>query len=156
MAVKWLKNRGSIVLSELKTCTEYGEIPYAIGFANGKTILIEVKTSLSDFRSDKKKKFRNIGGMGGWRFYLAEPDIIPHNEIPDGWGLYEFYNNKVWHKAGHKYNNCSCPPMESDLRSEVAMLKSVIFRIGSKGLDGIVGNFSTYETKNTASISIEI
>jgi hypothetical protein len=86
----WLRAKGCcLVLSE--KASPSGETPDVIAWRNnGHSILIECKTSRSDFRRDKDKWFRSRApGLGQQRYFMAPVDIIPKNELPDGWGLLE-------------------------------------------------------------------
>ena len=67
--------------------------------------------------------------LGNWRFYLSTPGVIPCDELPEGWGLYEVTERRILHKAGVKYSNASQPPFHSCLKSEVAMLVSALSRL---------------------------
>jgi hypothetical protein len=90
-AAAWLKNqkRCSIVASELV----FGgwENPDVIGWNGWESWVIEAKISVSDFRADQKKSFRNLAGrgLGIRRYYIVPLDlrdkILPG--LPDGWGL---------------------------------------------------------------------
>jgi hypothetical protein len=90
-----------VVISELVTVSISGEIPDAIGFSPSKgiSILIECKTSRSDFFADQKKPFRqsvlSTLGMGDQRWYLAEKGIIPIESLPSKWGLLEYDNRNI-------------------------------------------------------------
>lgn len=55
-AVKFLKNNGFAVSFDdrFQAATGTGELPDAIGFRNGVSVVIEVKVSRSDFLADKK------------------------------------------------------------------------------------------------------
>ena len=72
-----------------------GESPDAIGFRvsspsyGGGSVVVECKTSRSDFLSDRKKPHRisPSSGMGRFRYYLCPKDMISREELPDGWGL---------------------------------------------------------------------
>ena len=90
-AVKWLYSQGCGFAVGERVCTvSTGEIPDAIGFRSNCSILVECKTSRADFKADRKKKFRFDEpklGMGNFRFYLCEKDVISPLEIPSGWGL---------------------------------------------------------------------
>lgn len=131
-ATKWLKNtfHCRVVLSELVAYTRMGEVPDAIGWVNNRSILIECKTSLSDFRADQKKIFRRpeFTTLGHWKFYLTPSELINSDKIPEGWGLYEVYGKRIIHKGGVKYKNAAQPPFKSDRDSEVAMLVSALSR----------------------------
>lgn len=89
IAVKWLISvRGcGAVITEMAAATS--EIPDAIGFRDGSSILIECKASRADFLADLQKPFRINAwqGMGDFRFYLCAEDIINPLDLPDKWGL---------------------------------------------------------------------
>lgn len=83
------------------------------------SILIEVKTSRSDFLVDAKKKPRQYPetGVGKWRYYLCPTGLIREDELPAQWGL--IYVNsrghceivkgalsvKFKHSGGYRYRN---------------------------------------------------
>lgn len=80
-----------IIITELSAATWGGEIPDAIGFIPGKSILIECKVSIQDFKADKQKIFRKMPdfGMGDYRWFLAPEGVIPEWALPKHWGLIE-------------------------------------------------------------------
>jgi len=87
-AKKWLKKIGCrVVISEMKSSAT--EEPDAIGWRSGVSILVECKTSRSDFLADAKKIWRRKPeiGLGNWRFYMCEPGLIKAHELPYKWGL---------------------------------------------------------------------
>jgi Holliday junction resolvase-like predicted endonuclease len=131
-ACKWLKNQGCrVVISELSSSA--GEEPDAIGWRSGVSILIECKTSRSDFKLDSKKIWRrkpNLG-MGNWRFYLCEENLIkPHELINNGWGLLYVKNNKIKKIIAPKGNCCwyKAAPFESNKDNEIKILVSALSR----------------------------
>lgn len=79
----------STAVNELKCRTKTREIPDAIGWKRNKSVLIECKTSRSDFLVDKKKKVRVNPelGMGDFRFYLCPEGVIKPEDLPEKWGL---------------------------------------------------------------------
>lgn len=87
LAEKWLLKRCGFAFTELSTHAQ--EIPDAIGFKSGISILIECKTSRADFLADRKKSFRKnpAQGVGMYRFYLCPKDMIKPDELPNKWGL---------------------------------------------------------------------
>jgi len=97
VALKALQKRPALrpypvpgIITELTTITLTGEIPDIIAFSSKTSILIECKTSLSDFRADRKKPFRSVNtAIGGQRWYLAPQGIIPLKSLPLHWGLLE-------------------------------------------------------------------
>ena len=97
------------------------EFPDVLIFYYGKTQLYEIKTSYTDFKADKKKQCRkkyvpqrwwgyysNKGHkisppdiymiqaphLGSFRYYVCESEVIPIEEVPEGWGLYYVKGNK--------------------------------------------------------------
>lgn len=80
-------------VAELVTASAIREIPDAIGFRNGArcTVLIECKTSRSDFHADGKKLHRrnNLPNLGNVRYYMTPKDMVTVDELPAGWGLIE-------------------------------------------------------------------
>lgn len=110
LAVKWLKRQNSaggpgchVAISECRSGWT-GEIPDAIGFraAGHKqtdgSIVVECKTSRSDFLADRKKAHRLEGGLGNWRYFMAPAGLIRADEVPLGWGLLEV-NSRLHIKA---------------------------------------------------------
>lgn len=105
VAAKWLRNncRCHAVLAELNLVNGQ-EIPDAIGWDfRGRSVMVEVKVSRSDFLADKEKKFRQVSrkGMGLLRYYMAPKGMLKPEDltIPDGddkiwngWGLLEVGN----------------------------------------------------------------
>jgi len=79
-AVRWLRgtHRCPVVFGELATY-DTGEVPDAIGWRRGwQSILVECKTSRSDFRREKDKirERRGRGGVGRERWYLTPPGLV--------------------------------------------------------------------------------
>ena len=135
-ATRWLKNTIGcrVVLSELVAFTDTGETPDAIGWVRGYSILVECKTTRSDFKADSKKRARgdHMSALGHWRFYLTPPGLILSDELQHGWGLYEVHGNRVCHKYGTEYANAGTAPLTSCRKSEVAMLVSTLWRLQNK------------------------
>lgn len=87
--------RCSTIVAEL--VTHASETPDVIGWRDGRSVLLECKTSKSDFRADQKKLFRRIpgAGMGDCRFYLTPPGLLVPQALPGNWGLIEVHGNRV-------------------------------------------------------------
>ena len=83
----------SVVVTEISTSTFGGEQPDVLGFSGKKSILIECKTSRSDFKADENKVFRHPSvadmALGSQRWYLAPEGVIPKDKVPVKWGLLE-------------------------------------------------------------------
>jgi hypothetical protein len=98
LAVRWLRRPYSagghgcqVAVSETKADWS-GEIPDAIGFRAGHcggSVVVECKTSRSDFLADRAKPHRAVGGMGTWRYFMAPAGLIAPQELPPLWGLIE-------------------------------------------------------------------
>lgn len=114
------RTKCSVVLTEL-VCT-ISEVPDAIGWINGglSSIMIECKTSRSDFLADKKKVFRLHPhmGVGNFRYYLCEPGIIKVDSLPEKWGLLNVHGRQV------RIERVAKPFQEYNFRSEKRMLFS--------------------------------
>lgn len=97
IAAKWLRGRMhcGAVLTELGAGG--GEIPDAIGWQGTHCVLIECKTSRSDFFADKDKEFRKKPekGVGRLRFFLVPRGLVKFEEVPQGWGLLETVGSRV-------------------------------------------------------------
>ena len=66
------------------------------------TWLYEIKMSRSDFLADKHKSARKRPHFGDYRFYVCAGDFIKPEELPEGWGLYYFKNNKFYKQSDSK------------------------------------------------------
>lgn len=99
VAVRWLQRAYSaggpachVAVSECRSGWS-GEIPDAIGFRaagfDDGSVVVECKTTRSDFLADRKKGHRISGGMGNWRYFMAPTGLIRADELPAGWGLLE-------------------------------------------------------------------
>ncbi|WP_233268489.1 hypothetical protein [Pantoea sp. BAV 3049] len=138
-AVRYLKRHGFCVAfhDRFRAWTSSGEQPDAIGFRNGASCLIEVKCSRSDFLADRNKKFRDMPseGMGDWRFYLCEPDIIRPCDLPEGWGLLYAEGRRIVNIVGWPGNAqwLSHKPFRSNKQAECDYLYSALRRQAGKG-----------------------
>lgn len=88
-AYRWCSKNAScgVVFKELYSIS--GEIPDVIGFGGwGHSVLIECKTSRSDFFAEFKKPHRINGrGMGKYRLFCVPTGLIKESELPEKWGL---------------------------------------------------------------------
>lgn len=101
IAAKWLRRpfggRGHGCAVSVSECridgTGCGEIPDAIGFRFSRhrdgTVLVEAKTSRSDFLADQRKAHRASLGLGNFRYYLTPEGMVSLDELPPRWGLIE-------------------------------------------------------------------
>ncbi|MAX51433.1 MAG: hypothetical protein CMH22_05595 [Methylophaga sp.] len=120
ISAKWLKKHNKnilvpncpTVLSEFSSATVTGEIPDIIGFCSWASVLIEVKTSRSDFLADKKKKFRKNCelGVGEFRYFCCTENLISVRELPSNWGLLYLIDDKIEiiQKAVKQTANLNC------------------------------------------------
>ena len=131
--VNWFKKdlKSKVILSESRGFG--GEIPDIIAWKSGYSFLIECKASRSDFLADKKKSFRQSGGMGHYRLYLCPTGLIKPEELPIGWGLLYFDGKKVnrvvcW--EGNIFSVVKCiNQFKPDYKNEVRLLSSFVRRL---------------------------
>jgi hypothetical protein len=133
-AGRWLVNTyGCITAFTEFMSSGTDEIPDAIGWKrNGRSILVECKTSRADYFADMKKTFRMDlnRAIGAERYYMTSSGLIRPEELPEGWGLLEAKGNAVKVIV-------SCRPrkdMRSDLArtSEMTMLLSALNRVQAR------------------------
>lgn len=138
-ARKWLDSIGcGITLTEFVTNNGTGEIPDAIGWRSGVSIMIEAKSSRSDFFSDRKKPFRIAPelGVGDWRFILCPPNVVRVDDLPAGWGLLYAHGKKIQRIHGIPLGNCSWgkPPFVANKAAETLMMYSALRRLKLRGV----------------------
>lgn len=146
LSYKWVLKRGSCgcAFKELYSGATNGEYPDVIGFGGyGHSVLVECKTSRSDFLSDRKKRFRLSPelGMGKYRYMCCESGLIKVEELPSRWGLLYVHNDKIkcvhnpygkqlesniWEKGFEEH--------ERNLLSEHGLMYSVLRRLFIKGM----------------------
>lgn len=136
MGDRSLKNtvKCSFSLSELTSLAT--EIPDNIGWKCGYSILIECKSTRSDFLNDKKKAFRRRpqSGMGNYRFYLCPPAIIKPVDLPDKWGLLYCKKKKIEIVVGPIGNIWEdIPRFKSNIEAENILMQSALRRLSEKG-----------------------
>jgi hypothetical protein len=93
-ACRWLKSAKScgVVYAEAGRNVCWEE-PDAIGWKTGGStcIVVECKTSRSDFKADAKKpvarRAEHLGRMGTHRYYLVPEGLVKPEELPPHWGL---------------------------------------------------------------------
>ena len=86
----------AVVMAEVSAWVLH-EWPDAIGWtAKAESIMVECKTTVSDFYADRKKEGRRRnGGMGQHRYYMTERGVLKPKMIPDGWGLIEIRGSRT-------------------------------------------------------------
>ncbi len=125
LAVDWLRSSYGcgIILSEQYCAT--GEIPDAIGWKGFcHSVVVECKTSRTDFLADATKPFRlrPEEGLGAERLYLAPARIIEPEDLPKGWGLLEFARREV---------RLVVKPKRTDQRTTVGLMKEMNLLLAS-------------------------
>lgn len=135
-AEKWLLNTigCGFVFTELSTVAM--EIPDAIGWKDGSSVLIECKATRADFLSDKRKYFRKkpSAGMGTYRFYMCPPGVIKEIDLPDKWGLLYCHAKKIKRVIGPKGNSFyGFPSFSQNQKAETIIMCSALRRIHLRG-----------------------
>jgi hypothetical protein len=145
----WLygNQRCSVVITELMTSAM--EIPDAIGWQSGGSILVECKTSRSDFKADAKKFFRKNAdyGIGNERYFLTPPGLVQVEELPENWGLIE-WNGKRVRRLKKSGQHCAAA------KFEVLLLLSALRRVGQINPKGVSIKCHTIPSRNTATLSM--
>lgn len=87
-ASTWAISHGHPVVFNELVCSS-DESADVLGFNGSTSILIEVKSSRSDFLKDNKKWFRRFDTktLGNYKYYYCVEGIIKPEEIPTDWGL---------------------------------------------------------------------
>ena len=86
LAVKWIRATKMCFFVDKEIHTPTGQIPDAFGMNFNHSIMVECKTSRSDFFADQKKA--SFGSTTGkYRFYLCPEGVITPKDLPDGYGL---------------------------------------------------------------------
>lgn len=129
---KWLKKHTynvkihncPIIATDIVSLNNTGEVPDVIGWSSSQSVLVEVKTSRTDFKKDFKKKFRidQSKGMGNYRLYCCPENMIDVNELPENWGLLYVVDNKIKLIKFPEYQN-------ANLDTERSLLLSIIRRL---------------------------
>ena len=123
------------------------DIPDAIGFQeNGLTVMVECKTSRSDFHADKRKASRQNGKpLAHYQYYLCEKGVIVPNDL-DGlesgdWGLLWIKSSKAVsvkrYPKSHFYKKTEWGQDEKYAAAEDYaryVMESALFRAEKKGL----------------------
>lgn len=88
-ASRWLRNTKNCVVVYVEMANVTSEIPDAIGWNNGHSILVECKASRSDFLADRRKPGcrDETCGMGRRRYYLVPAGLVRADEVPAWCGL---------------------------------------------------------------------
>lgn len=128
MAIRWLRmsRHCAVVISEMVSSA--GEVPDAIGWHMGHSILVECKTSRQDFKQNEFKSFNlSARGMGQQRFFFCKEGLIAPSELTDGWGLIT-----VSSRGGRVKVERESEFREPNLRSEVKILVSSLRRVRAR------------------------
>jgi hypothetical protein len=97
-----------------------------------------------------KKPFRVYPeqGLGHKRYYLAPRNIIPVNELPEGWGLLEVDDNQKVMCI------CASALFRSNAHAEATILLSVLRRVSIIPDKCVSLRVFTSKTKNRASLTV--
>jgi hypothetical protein len=145
-ALKWLVGSCGCAFAVSELVSYAGEIPDAIGFKSDRSIIVECKTSRSDFLADKDKPFRREPekGLGDHRYFLCPEGIIKPDDELNGWGLLYLKNGKIrrivcpvttkiedFYRKGKLCNwtNWNTRPHQKDLHRELCFVVSVARRL---------------------------
>ena len=105
------------------------EIPDVMGWTRKGSILIECKTSRSDFLADQKKSHRQGAGMGTTRYYLCEEGVINIGDLPDGWGLLHAHRSLYRNECRQVHPPVERKDEDVNLRGELGFLRSRLLEV---------------------------
>lgn len=149
-AAKWLAREGcSIVITDM--AHQGSETPDAIGWlGRARSIVIECKASLSDFRADGKKHFRREPerGMGCLRYFCTMRGLLALDDLPPRWGLLEWDGRKMRERREADHH------LQNGAREEISLLMSAIRRIGRHAPSGVAVRFYTIEGRDRATLGV--
>lgn len=98
-AAEWVQNRTHrCKVVAIERLSQAPCIPDVLGWdCHGSSVLVECKTSRSDFLADQRKPHRANDWMcvGNKRYYMTPPDLLDTDDLPDGWGLVEAFGGVV-------------------------------------------------------------
>ncbi|WP_244495829.1 hypothetical protein [Escherichia coli] len=89
-------------------------------------------------------------GMGDWRFFISEPEIISVEDLPPGWGLLHVVNGRVrkvhgWPRGNCCWGNPDDKPFTGNKQVECDYMLSALRRMELRGhlneiYDGVIVN----------------
>lgn len=95
-----LVGRSNMLITYEPGKTSLPESPDIIALSKGfrlkePSVVVECKATRADFLKDRKKPFRIYPdkGMGLFRAYVTNPGIAMEHEVPEGWLLYEVFED---------------------------------------------------------------
>ena len=125
---QWLKKakKCNPVFTE-QGSANFSEMPDVIGFKADICIVVECKISKSDLYADRKKLFREKGGLGDERYYLITAELYEECKNFDfrGWGIIVCTEFGVIKKARGTYSI----EFKSNIKNERDFLRSRILEI---------------------------
>lgn len=120
-AGRWLTGSRDCVLVMLEAqAWAVNEFPDAIGWTiDGYSVLIECKTSRSDFLRDRHKisKRDGVETMGRERWYMTPPGLLKAADLSEGCGLLEVHGRSV-----RRVHEASVEPRPGCADAEVKLL----------------------------------
>lgn len=129
----WILKNTPCTIAFKELVTSNNEIPDVIGFNSNSSVLIECKTSRTDFMRDRCKPFRSYPneGMGGYRYYLTPENTINEDELPPSWGLLEVDEKGVVRtkKKAHSRWFTSKDQLPKNTEAEYRLMYSVLRRL---------------------------
>ena len=139
-AYRWLLGAGKCVVA----VTERGaqdaqigtEIADAIGWHwDGRSTVIEVKTTHADFMADGAKPHRNgDSGLGDRRYFMCPRGVIERAELPEGWGL--LYATA--YRVNIEVNATARPDSARRERLEKRMCIDLLRRVYVRGFEDVI------------------
>ena len=156
---KWLRRRKNVEHCEgvwkyvtVEMCVQGCENPDIWGFNGWSTIVVEVKTSRSDFLNDRKKFWQQPGNeecLGGiYRYYLTPKGLLSKDDLPPQTGLLEWDGKNITRAIAAERHTVSN-------HADMLMMASLLRREGFKeGVYNYRGTPTTIKPKTVNGVPI--
>lgn len=125
-AIHWLCKSRRCLIVVTRAALKATELPDAIGWmGDGRSYLLECKTSRDDFFRDQLKPHRRFPelGVGNERWYLTPPGLVRPQEVPDHWGLLECEPKRLRTRKPAPWQNHDQKNVMEELRLAIAHAK---------------------------------
>jgi len=140
----FIKRGWPVVITEMRTYAD--NIPDVLVFSQKEVQMYEIKVSRADFLKDLKKPRHTP--FGSKRYYVAPKGLIKTDELPAGWGLFEWDGKRMLKTEGSiLFNDC-------DPSAERGILISALRRMGRQECEGVSVRIYTYSTKCSSTLSL--
>lgn len=143
-AAVWLRNSRKCRIVATEIVTGASETPDAIGFTSRESIVIECKTSRTDFfRNGEKFHEQSERSVGDERWFLTIAGLVQPGEVPDGWGLLEIHitdmviGSRSNKSRGHFIRRIVHPPRRERTAGSFVAERLMLISIAQRSLEAL-------------------